>query len=57
MGAEIRARGAREAAQKAAREADHAEAHAVVHPHGRLWRTRAAIAYDRAMPQRRSRLA
>ena len=52
MGADIRTRGAREAAQKAAREANCAEAHA--------WSIRmegyggpAAIADHRSMPQRR----
>jgi hypothetical protein len=53
MGAEICARGAREAAQKAVREADRAEAHRLVDPHGGLWRTRAALADDRSMPRRR----
>jgi len=57
MNAKILARRAREAAQKAAREADRAEAYAVVSPDGRLRRARAAIANDRAMSERGSGLA
>ena len=40
MGAEMRARHAREEAKKAAREADHAEAHALAAADGGLWRAR-----------------
>jgi hypothetical protein len=43
MGVEMRAAGAREAAQKAIREADRAEAEGVVGAHGRLRRTGAAV--------------
>jgi hypothetical protein len=43
MGAEMRAQSAREAAQKAAREADRAEAQRVVAADGRLWRARATV--------------
>jgi hypothetical protein len=57
MGAEIRARQAREEAKKAAREADRAEAHRLVAPHGGLRRTRSALANHRPMPQRRLGLA
>jgi hypothetical protein len=57
MGADIRAKGAREAAQRAVREADRAEAESLVDLHGGLWRTRPAGPDDRAVPQRRSRLA
>jgi hypothetical protein len=53
MGAKMRARHAREAAQKAAREADRAEAYGMVGSNGGLWRARAAIADHWAMPQRR----
>src|SRR2546428_13225518 len=54
MGPEIRAR---EAAQKPVREADRAEAHGLVDPHGGQWRTRAALADNRSMPRRRPGLA
>ena len=57
MGAQIRARGAREAAQKAIREADRAEAEAWSIRIGGVRRAGAAVADDRAMPQRRARLA
>ena len=49
IGAEIRAQGARKAAQKAIREADRAEAGSMVDPDGRLWRARTALAYHRPM--------
>jgi hypothetical protein len=39
IGAEIRAKHAREEAQKPARDADRAEAESVVNPNGRPWRT------------------
>jgi hypothetical protein len=57
IGARIRAEGAREAAQKAVREADRAAAELLVDPDGSLWGTGAAVANDRAMPQRRLWLA
>jgi hypothetical protein len=50
IGAKIRAQGAREAAQKAKREADRARGGSMVDPDGGLWPARAAIAYHRAMP-------
>jgi hypothetical protein len=52
IGAKIRAEGAREAAKKAIREADRAEAEAAwsIQMEG-LWRSGAAIADHRAMPQ------
>jgi hypothetical protein len=56
IGARIRAEGAREAAEKAVREADRAAARAMVDPDGGPWRTGAAVANDRAMPQRRLHL-
>ena len=56
IGAEIRAQGAREAAQKAIREADRAEAESMVDPDGRLWRTRPTLPDHRAMPQWRGML-
>jgi hypothetical protein len=56
-GAKIRAEGARERAVEVAREADRAEAESTVDTDGRQWRARAALAYHRAMPQRRIRLA
>jgi hypothetical protein len=57
MGAEIRTKGAREAALKAALEADRAEAEGVVVSVGRLWRACAAVPYDRSVPPQRSGLA
>ena len=57
MGAQIRAQGAREAATKAAKDADRAEAESLVDPHGGLRGARAAGTNDRAMPQRRLGLA
>ena len=48
----MRAEGAREVAEKAIRDADR-----LVDPHGRLRGSRAAVADDRTMPQRRSALA
>jgi len=57
IGAKIRAEGAREAAQKAIREADRAEAESMVDPDGGLWQTGTAVVDDRAMPQRRIWLA
>ena len=57
IGAEIRARSAREAAQKALRDADRAEAEGLVNPHGGLRRARAAVANDRPMHQWRAWLA
>jgi hypothetical protein len=56
-GAKIRAEEARKRAVEAAREADRADAEAMVHPHGRLWRTGAAVPNHRPMPQRRLWLA
>jgi hypothetical protein len=53
IGAKIRAEGAREAAQKAVREADRAAAELLVDPDGSPWRTGAAVSDGRAMPQRR----
>ena len=51
MGAEIRAQGAREVAEKAAQEADRAEADPrLVSAYGRLWRAGAAISNHRPMP-------
>ena len=55
--AKINAEGARQRATKAAREADRAEAYALVAADGRLWRVGAAVADDRAMHQRRPGLA
>lgn len=52
-GAKIRAEAARKRAAEAAREADRAEAEALVDPDGGLRRASAAVANDRAMPQRR----
>jgi hypothetical protein len=56
-GAKIHAEGAREAARKAIREADRAEAESLVNPNGRVRRTGATVPDDRAMHQRRPRLA
>lgn len=50
IGAKIRAEDARQRATAAAREADRAEAEAVVDPDGRLRWASAAVADDRAMP-------
>ena len=47
MGAEIRAQSGREAADKAAREADRAEAESLVGSHGGLRRARPAVPDDR----------
>ena len=47
LGAKMRAKGAREAAKKAAREADRAEAEGLVAPDGRLWRPGSALANHR----------
>ena len=57
MGADFRARSAREAAEKAAREPDRAEAEALVRPHGRLRRARPAVSDHRPMSSGRSGLA
>ena len=57
MGAEIRAQAAREDAQRAVREADRRDSRGVVRPNGGLRRTRSAVSYDRAVPQRRVGLA
>jgi hypothetical protein len=51
--AKIRAEGARKRPAEAIREADRAEAEALVDPDGRLWRAPSALAYHRPMPQRR----
>jgi hypothetical protein len=51
--AEISAKHARKVAEEAVRDADRAEAAAWSIRMGRLWRTSAAIANNRAMPQRR----
>src|SRR5258706_9137341 len=56
IGAKIRAQGAREAAQKAMREADRAEAEGVVDPDGSLWRAPAAPAHPPPTAQRREQL-
>jgi hypothetical protein len=56
-GANIGARSVREAATKAAREADRAEVYTWPVQNGRLWRARAAVANHWAMPQWRTRLA
>jgi hypothetical protein len=56
-GAKIRAAGAREAAKKAIREADRAEAQAWSIQMEGVRRAGAAVADDRAMPQWRARLA
>jgi hypothetical protein len=56
MGADIDAKNAREVAQKAAREADRAEA-CVVTAYGRLWRARSAFSNDRTMYHRGLELA
>ena len=56
MGADIRAKSAREAAKKAAQEADRAEAEAWSVRDGRLRRNRPALANGRAMPKRGPRL-
>jgi hypothetical protein len=56
MGAEIRPKGAREVAQKAAREPDRAEAHALVSPHRGLRRAGPAVTDDRSMSERRARV-
>jgi len=52
MGAEIRAKGAREAARTAARGADRAEAGSVVGPDGGLRRARPAVPNHSPMRQR-----
>ena len=57
MGADIRARQAREDAQKAAREANRAEAHAWSLRMEGYMEGRAAVSDDRPMPQRRAGLA
>jgi hypothetical protein len=49
MGAMIHAQGARERAQEAVREADRAEAEALVRPHGMLRGPGAALPDDRSM--------
>jgi hypothetical protein len=54
MGAKMRAKGAREAAQKAASEAIRAEA-ALVGANGGVWRPRPAIPNHRPMHRRRIR--
>lgn len=57
MGAEIRARHAREEAKKDAREADRTEAGSEVAADRRLWRPRPALPNHRLMYPRRHRVA
>ena len=55
--AKVNAESARQRATEAAREADRAEAYALVSSNGRLWRASAAVPDHRAMSERWVRLA
>lgn len=57
MGAEMRAKSAREVAEKASRRADRGPRGSVVAAHGGLGRVRTAVSNDQPVPTRRPKLA